>query len=98
MFSDSCCFNIGEFQLARSFRSFFTSLKKRFSVKHPKFTLIRTSMNNWKNKCKTGIDNFVFKKEGRPNVLDDNLIKKVEDIAIGTRQAGGVINRRQLYV
>ena len=55
-------------------------------------------MNNWKNKCKTGIDNFVFKKEGRPNVLDDNLIKKVENIAIGTRQAGGVINRRQLYI
>ena len=55
---------------------------------------IRTSVNNWKNKCKTGGDNFVFKKVGRPNLLDDNLIKKVKDIAIGTRQASGVINRR----
>ena len=53
-------------------------------------------MNNWKNKCKTGGDNFVFKKVGRPNLLDDNLIKNVKDIAIGTRQAGGVINRRQI--
>ena len=53
-------------------------------------------MNNWKNKCKTGGDNFVFKKVGRPNLLDDNLIKKVKDIAIGTRQAGGVINTRQV--
>ena len=53
-------------------------------------------MNNWKNKCKTRGDNFVFKKTRRPDLLDDNLIKKVKDIAIGTRQAGGVINRRQI--
>ena len=69
---------------------------KKFSVKYPKFTFIRTSVNNWKNKCKTGGDNFVFKKVGRPNLLDDNLIKKVKGIAIGTRQDGGVINRRQI--
>ena len=53
-------------------------------------------MNNWKNKFKTGGDNFVFKKVGRPNLLKDNLIKKVKDIAIIARQAGGVINRRQI--
>ena len=47
-------------------------------------------------KCKTGGDNFVFKKVGRPNLLHDNLIKKVKDIAIRTRQAGGVINKRQI--
>ena len=55
-------------------------------------------MNNWKNKCKTGGDNFVFKKVGRSNLLDDNLIKKVKDIAAGTRQAGDVINRRQIVI
>ena len=48
---------------------------KTFYIKYPKFTFIRTSLNNWKNKCKTGCDNFVFKKVGRPNLLDDNLIK-----------------------
>ena len=69
---------------------------KKFTVKYPKFRFIRTSVNNWKNKFKTGTDSFVFKKVGRPNLLDNNLIKKVEDIAIGTRQAGGVINRRQI--
>ena len=69
---------------------------KKCSVKYPKFRFIRTSVNNWKNKCKTGGDTFVFKKVGRPNLLDDNLIRKVKDIAIGTRQAGGVINRRQI--
>ena len=53
-------------------------------------------MNNWKNKCEIGGDNFVFKKVGRPNLLDENLIKKVKDITIGTRYTGGVINRRQI--
>ena len=28
--------------------------------------------------------------------MDDHLIRKVKDIAIGTRQAGGVFNRRQI--
>ena len=73
-----------------------SSAIKKFSVKYPKFTFIRTSVNNWKNKCKTGGDNFVFKKVRRPNLLDDNLIKKVKGITIGPRQVGGVINRRQI--
>ena len=72
-----------------------SSAIKTFYIKYPKFTFIRTSLNNWKNKCKTGCDNFVFKKVGRPNLLDDNLIKNVKGISIETRQAGGVINRRQ---
>ena len=73
-----------------------SSFIKKFSVKYPKFTFIRTSVTNWKNKCKTRGDHFVFKKVGRPNLLDDNLIKKVKDIALGTRQTGGVINRKQI--
>ena len=35
-------------------------------------------------------------KIGRPNLLDPGMLKKVKDIALGTRMAGGVINRRQL--
>ena len=73
-----------------------SSAIKNFSVKYPKFRFIRTSLNNWKNKCKTRGEIFVFKKVGRPNLLDDNLIRKVKDIAIRTRQAGGGINRRQI--
>ena len=66
------------------------------SVKYLKFTFIRTSVNNQKNKCKAGVSNFFIKKVGRSNLLDDNLIKKVRQIAIETRQACGVINRRQI--
>ena len=48
---------------------------KKFSAKYPKYRFIRNSVNNWKNKCKAG-DNIVFKKLRRPNLLDQNLIKK----------------------
>ena len=74
-----------------------SSAIKKFSLKYPKHSFIRTSVNNWKNKFKEGRDgDVVLKKVGRPNILDDHLIRKVKDIAIGTRQAGGVINRRQI--
>ena len=57
----------------------------------------RTTVNYWKTKFKdTSTVNVSFKKDGRPNLLNDNLIKKVKDIAIGTRAAGGVINRKQI--
>ena len=67
---------------------------KTFSIKYKKYTFNRTTVNSWKAKCKN--TNAVFKKAGRPNLLDDNLIKKVKDIASGTRAAGGVINRKQI--
>ena len=38
----------------------------------------------------------MFKKAGRPNLLDSSLRKKVKDTAIGKRVAGGVISRRQI--
>ena len=55
-------------------------------------------MINWKNKSKGGEcdGDVVLKKVDRSNILGDHLIRKVKDIAIGTRQAGGVINRRQI--
>ena len=34
----------------------------------------------------------MFKNAGKPNILDNNLIKKVKYIAIGMRAAGGGIN------
>ena len=51
-------------------------------------------VNSCKTKC--NVASPTFKKAGRPNLLDETLFKKVEDIAIGTRAAGGVINRKQI--
>ena len=70
---------------------------KKFLLKYPKHSFIRTSVNNWKNKFKRSRDgDVVLKKVGRTNILDDHLIQKVKDITTGTRQAGGVINRKQI--
>ena len=38
----------------------------------------------------------MFKKAGRPYLLDSNLMKNVEDIAFRMRAARGAINRRQI--
>ena len=40
--------------------------------------------NSWKAKCK--VANPTFKKAGRPNLLDETLLKKVKDIVIGKEQ------------
>ena len=66
---------------------------KKFSTKYEKYTFNRTTVNSWKAKSK---NKSVFNKAGRPNILGENLTKKVKDIAIGTRAAGGVINRKQI--
>ena len=39
---------------------------------------------------------LLWKKVGRPNILEDHLIRKVKSIATGIREAGGLINRRQI--
>ena len=39
---------------------------------------------------------MTFKKIGKPNILEGHLLRKVKDVAIGTREAGGVINREQI--
>ena len=65
---------------------------KKFLSKYAKHNFNRTTLNSWKAKCK--IANPTFKKAGRPNLLDETLLKKVKGIAIGTRTAGGVINRK----
>ena len=59
-----------------------------------KYNFNRTTGNPWKAKCK--VANPTFKKAERPNLLDETLLKKVKDIAISTRAAGGVISRKQI--
>ena len=63
---------------------------EHFSKLHPKFKFVRTSVNNWKLgilKRKIGC------KKGRPNLLSADMLRKVKDIVVGTRAAGGVISR-----
>ena len=47
---------------------------KKFLSKYAKHNFNRTTVNSWKAKCK--IANPTFKKAGRPNLLDETLLKK----------------------
>ena len=69
-----------------------TSAIKNFSPEYAKYKFNRTTVSSWKVKCK--VTNPTFKKAGRPNLLDKTLLKSVKDIAISTRAAGGVINKK----
>ena len=70
------------------------SVIKKFSSKYAKYNFNRITVNSWKAMRKVANPNF--KKAGRPNLLYETLLKKIKDIAIGTRAAGGVINRKQI--
>ena len=67
---------------------------KKFSSKYAKYNFNKTTVNSWKTKCK--VANPTFKKAERPNLLNETLLKKVKDIVIGTRTAGGVLNRKHI--
>ena len=67
--------------------------------KYPKYTIIRTSVNNWKKKIeKDGkIDNAtVHRRKNRPNLLDDVFLVKVKGVVTGVRMVGGVISRKMV--
>ena len=67
---------------------------KKFSSKYAKYNFNKTTANSWKTKCK--VANPTFKKAERPNLLNETLLKKVKDVVIGTRAAGGVLNRKHI--
>ena len=48
---------------------------ERFNKIYPKYTFLRTSINNWKFKIKKEKEGkTTFKQKGRPNLLSDGKI------------------------
>ena len=81
-------------EIARYAKTFgATAAMKHFQSKHPKLKFSRTTIIGWVKKL-DGNGEIHIKGTGRPNLLGDNLLKKIKDIIVGTRIAGGVINRR----
>ena len=68
---------------------------KNFTTKYLKYSFIRTTVNTWKKKC-NACGWKVIKRIRRANLLDPGMLKKGKNITLGTRMAGGVINRPQL--
>ena len=67
--------------------------------KYPKYTFIRTSVNNWKKKIEKDKKNdnaTVHRRKGRRNLLDYEFLVKVKDVMTGVRMAGGVIWRKMV--
>lgn len=58
---------------ARNFGT--ASAIKKFTIKYPKYSFVRTTVNSWKKKYEDG-KNVVIKKIGRPNLLDSSMLKK----------------------
>ena len=68
---------------------------EQFNKVHPKYTFVRTTINNWKLKMKKEKDGkTIFKKKGRPNLVSDDFMKKIKAIMIGTPATGTAISSR----
>ena len=72
-----------------------------YGTEYPKYTFIRTSVNNWKKKIEKDKKNdnaTVHRRKGRPKLLDDEFLVKVEDVVTRVRKAGGVFSRKMVIV
>ena len=67
----------------------------RFSKVYTKYSLKRTTANGWKERCKKNYLHSIGKR-GRPNLVDDEILKKIKDVVIGSRLAGTAISRKMV--
>ena len=67
----------------------------RFSKVYTKYSLKRTTVNGWKERCKKN-DLHSIGKRGKPNLEDDEMLKKIKDVIIGSRLVGTVISREMV--
>ena len=49
----------------------------------------------WKERCKKN-DLLSIGKRGRPNLVDDEMLKKIKDVTIGSRLVVTVISRKMV--
>ena len=68
----------------------------RFPKVYIKYSFKRTTVNGWKERCEKN-DLHSAGKRGRPNLVDDEMVKKkIKDVIIGSRLAGSVIYRKMV--
>ena len=66
-----------------------------FSKDYTKFSLKRTTVSGWKERCKKN-DLHSIEKRGKPNLVDDAIFNKIKDVIIGSRLAGTVISQKMV--
>ena len=71
----------------------------RFSKVYTKYSFKRTTINGWKESCKKKKNDqpiAPIQRKGRPNLVDDEMLKKIKDIIVGSRLAGTAISRKMV--
>ena len=66
-----------------------------FSKSLYKIFIKRTTVNGWKERYKKN-DLHSVGKRGRPNLVDDLMVKKIKDVIIGSRLSGSVIDQKMV--
>ena len=61
-----------------------------FSKLYGKYSLKRTTVIGWKERCNKNDLHFIGKRR-RPNLVDNEILKKIADVIIGSRLASIVI-------
>ena len=67
----------------------------RFSKVYAKYSLKRTRVNGWKESCKKKKNDqpiAPIQGKGRPNLVDDEMLRKIKDVIVGSRLAGTAIS------
>ena len=68
---------------------------ERFSKVYTRYLLKRTTVNEWKERCKKN-DLHSIRKKGTPNLVDNEMLKKIKDVIIGSRLAGTAISQNMV--
>ena len=71
----------------------------RFAKVYTKYSLKRTTVNGRKESCKKKKNDqpiAPIQRKRRPNLVDDEVLKKIKDIIVGSRLAGTAISRKMV--
>ena len=66
---------------------------------YTKYSLKRATVNGWKESCKRKENDqpiVPIQRKGRPNLMDDEMLKKIKDTIVGSRLAGTAISREMV--
>ena len=86
---------IGRYALIHGTKSAIDRFPKVFT----KYSLKRTTVNGWKESCKKKKNNqpiVPIQRKGRPNLADNEMLKKIKDIVVGSRLAGRAISPKMV--
>ena len=66
---------------------------------YKKYSLKRTTVNGWKESCKKKKNDqpiAPIQRKGRPNLVDDEMLKKIKDIIVASRLTGTAITQKMV--